>query len=188
MNLTRVNDILKELEKQLGPLEKQSETAREYLKKKEELKTFDINMFLLEEERLRERIRETQEKYDIAAADMDESSERHETMKAEYEAIEEEVEDIDRAIEVAVLETTLVTQRQVRGGGNIISQLSHGEVAHAGEHQDDSRQERDDGFHRRRSSLGGGRGLRGRGLDMAGGARGVRGSHGTSLGELAAKT
>ena len=61
MNLTRVNDILKELEKQLGPLEKQSETAREYLKKKEELKTFDINMFLLEEERLRERIRETQE-------------------------------------------------------------------------------------------------------------------------------
>ena len=38
MNLTRVDDILKELEKQLGPLEKQSETAREYLKKKEELK------------------------------------------------------------------------------------------------------------------------------------------------------
>ena len=29
MNLTRVNDILAELEKQLGPLEKQAETARE---------------------------------------------------------------------------------------------------------------------------------------------------------------
>ena len=41
----------------MGPLERQSETAREYLKKKEELKTYDINMFLLEEERLRERIR-----------------------------------------------------------------------------------------------------------------------------------
>lgn len=38
MNLTRVNDILQELEKQLGPLEKQSETAKEYLKKKEELR------------------------------------------------------------------------------------------------------------------------------------------------------
>ena len=97
-------------------------------------------------------------------------------------------QDIDRAIETAVLETTLVTQRQVGGGGNIISQLSHGEVAHAREHEDDGRQECEDGFHRRRSSLGGGRGLRGRGLDMAGGARGVRGSHGTSLGELAAKT
>ena len=42
------------LRNSLGPLEKQSETAKEYLKKKEELKTFDINMFLLEEERLRE--------------------------------------------------------------------------------------------------------------------------------------
>ena len=52
------------MEKQLGPLEKQSETAREYLKKKEELKKYDINMFLLEEERLKERIRDAQEKYD----------------------------------------------------------------------------------------------------------------------------
>lgn len=34
MNLTRVNDILSELEKQIGPLERQSQTAREYLKKK----------------------------------------------------------------------------------------------------------------------------------------------------------
>ena len=47
-NLIRVNDILSELEKQVGPLERQSEKAREYLKKKEELKTYDINMFLLE--------------------------------------------------------------------------------------------------------------------------------------------
>ena len=47
-NLVRVNDILSELEKQVGPLERQSEKAREYLKRKEELKTYDINMFLLE--------------------------------------------------------------------------------------------------------------------------------------------
>ena len=45
-NLVRVNDILSELEKQVGPLERQSEKAREYLKRKEELKTYDINMFL----------------------------------------------------------------------------------------------------------------------------------------------
>ena len=53
-NLLRVNDILSELEKQVGPLEKQSQVAREYLKKKEELKRFDINMFLLETDRLKE--------------------------------------------------------------------------------------------------------------------------------------
>src|SRR5699024_2888300 len=101
MNLTRVNDILQELEKQLGPLEKQSETAREYLKKKEELKTYDINMFLLEEERIRERMKEVEEKYGIASSEMEDSNRRYEEMKAEYEAIEEEVEQIDLAIETA---------------------------------------------------------------------------------------
>ena len=55
-NLVRVNDILAELEKQIGPLEKQSEVAREYLKKKESLKTYDINLFLLETERLKKEI------------------------------------------------------------------------------------------------------------------------------------
>ena len=124
MNLTRVNDILKELEKQLGPLEKQSETAREYLKKKEELKTFDINMFLLEEERLRERIREVGEKYDNAAAEMEESNQRHEKMKAEYEAVEEEVEEIDRAIETArnQLNETNLLKQQLEGQINVLKE------------------------------------------------------------------
>ena len=47
-NLVRVNDILSELEKQIGPLEKQSETARVYLKKKEAMKALEVNVFLLE--------------------------------------------------------------------------------------------------------------------------------------------
>jgi chromosome segregation protein len=75
-----VNDILAELEKQIGPLERQSETARIYLKMKEELKTYDINMFLLEEERLQERIREVGGKYEIASQEMQESNARYEKM------------------------------------------------------------------------------------------------------------
>ena len=55
-NLGRVNDILSELEKQVGPLEKQSEVAKVYLRKKEELKTLDINVFLLENKKLREQL------------------------------------------------------------------------------------------------------------------------------------
>ena len=41
-NLERITDILSELEKQVGPLEKQSEVAKVYLKKKEELKNIEI--------------------------------------------------------------------------------------------------------------------------------------------------
>lgn len=47
-NLVRVNVILSELERQVGPLERQAENAKLFLKKKEELKTLEVNMFLLE--------------------------------------------------------------------------------------------------------------------------------------------
>ena len=45
-NLVRVSDILSELEKQVGPLAKRAETAKEYLRLREELKRFDVNLFL----------------------------------------------------------------------------------------------------------------------------------------------
>ena len=51
-NLVRVNDILAELERQVGPLERQAEHAKIYLKKKEELKDCDRNLFLIEMERM----------------------------------------------------------------------------------------------------------------------------------------
>ena len=123
-NLTRVNDILSELEKQIGPLQKQSEVAREYLKKKEELKTFDINMFLLETERIRDLIREIEEKLQLATDELSEASIRYEEMKAEYEAIEEEVEGIDLSIEKAksqLNETTLLKQ-QLEGQINVLKE------------------------------------------------------------------
>ena len=115
---------MQELEKQLGPLEKQSETAKEYLKKKEELKTYDINMFLLEEERIRERLKEVEEKYDIAASEMEDSNRRYEEMKAEYEAIEEEVEEIDLAIETAKnqLNETNLLKQQLEGQINVLKE------------------------------------------------------------------
>ena len=53
-NLLRVNDILAELEKQVGPLEKQSEKARQYLRLKEELKKYEISLFIQDYESLKE--------------------------------------------------------------------------------------------------------------------------------------
>ena len=113
-NLLRVNDILAELERQLGPLKKQAETAREYLNKKERLRTFDINMFLLETERLKEQIRDAEEKLTGAKAEMEEADASYSAMKEEYESIEEQMDEIDDAIERAKSqrsETNLLKQQ-----------------------------------------------------------------------------
>lgn len=123
-NLTRVNDILSELEKQIEPLSRQSEVAREYLKKKEELKTFDINMFLLETERIKEQIEEIDGQLGIAEEELKEANVRYEDMKAEYDAIEEEVDSIDFSIEKAktqLNETTLLKQ-QLEGQINVLKE------------------------------------------------------------------
>ena len=113
-NLVRVNDILGELEKQFGPLQKQSETAKEYLKKREELKHYDINMFLVEMKRLKGQTRENDEKLKIAQDELTEAGKKHEDMKAQYEKIEQEVDEIDAGIEHAKSqrnETTLLKQQ-----------------------------------------------------------------------------
>ncbi|MEE1085938.1 MAG: chromosome segregation protein SMC [Schaedlerella sp.] len=113
-NLLRVNDILAELEKQIGPLHKQSEIAKEYLKKKEELKTYDINMFLLEMERMNELLQEVDEKLLFATAELEEATLGYSKMKTEYTAVEEEMDAVDSKIEESknqLNEITLLKQQ-----------------------------------------------------------------------------
>ncbi len=113
-NLTRVNDILAELEKQIGPLEKQSEVAKIYLKKKEELKTYDINMFLLETTRLKAEIASLDEKIKIAQDELEEVQTSYEQTKSEYETVEAQSDEIEAALELAkhqLNETKLLKQQ-----------------------------------------------------------------------------
>ncbi len=112
-NLLRVNDILLELEKQVGPLEKQSEKAREYLKKKEELKNLDVNAFLLENARLKEQLAEVGGRYEIAEGELQETSEKYEHIKEEYDQVQSEIEELDKRIEEA--RAQLVDANLLRG-------------------------------------------------------------------------
>ncbi len=100
-NLLRVNDILSELEKQVGPLEKQAEVARVYLKKKEELKTLDVNVFLLENNRLKDQLNSVEEKLKIASEDYSDTNDKYERIKVEYEEIESKVSVLNEKIESA---------------------------------------------------------------------------------------
>lgn len=123
-NLTRVSDILSELEKQIGPLEKQSAVAKEYLKKKEELKVYDIHMFLLETERLKDQLQGLEEKVRITSDEMEAAKSRYEETKEQYQAVEIQVEEIDAAIEKSknqLNETTLLKQ-QLEGQINVLKE------------------------------------------------------------------
>lgn len=97
-NLVRVNDILAELERQVGPLERQSEKAKTYLKKKEELKSYDVNMFLLETERIREAQKDVEQKYAVADEELKEANASYEHIKNEYETLGENMREMDEKI------------------------------------------------------------------------------------------
>ncbi|MBP3345233.1 MAG: AAA family ATPase, partial [Clostridia bacterium] len=49
-NLTRVRDILSEIERQMGPLKKQAENAKKYLEYKGQLKDLEINAYIYQYE------------------------------------------------------------------------------------------------------------------------------------------
>ena len=126
-NLVRVNDILGELEKQVEPLFKQSETAKVYLKKKEELKTLDVNMFLLESERVKTQLSSLEEKYKIASTDLNETTEKYDNTKAEYEKLQSELEALDEAIEKkrTELSDTNVLKGRLEGQINVLEEQIH---------------------------------------------------------------
>lgn len=92
--------------RQLGPLERQSETARVYLKKKEALKHLDIQMFLVEMGRIRSQMQQVDEKYSIAQGDLEETCKNFETTKAEYDRLETQLAQLEEEIQTARDEAT----------------------------------------------------------------------------------
>lgn len=123
-NLVRVNDILAELERQVGPLERQAEKARIYLKKKEELKNYDVNMFLLEVEYIEEQLKDLGGKYNIADQELQEASESYESVKSDYEKLEQDMAAMDEKINSIRdhLSNSTVTKGKLEGQINVLKE------------------------------------------------------------------
>lgn len=121
-NLVRVNDILAELEKQIGPLSRQSEAARTYLKKRDELKSFDVNLFLMEAERLSGQLKEIEANQQIARQEYEASQEAFEQIRIQYEQMEADMSAKDEVISALRedLTETGLTKEKLDGQLNVL--------------------------------------------------------------------
>lgn len=99
-NLVRVQDILNELEKQVGPLARQSEKARQYLRLKEELKSFEIGAFFLESAEWRGKLSAAEERFSIVSGDLEQCRQEAEQLRTRYEALAEKSELLEKEMEV----------------------------------------------------------------------------------------
>ena len=98
-NLTRITDIVGELEKQIPSLERQQEKAREYLKRRDALKRLDINAFLIENEKNTSQLEELTSQETTAASDLEDARARSELLRQRIEKLQESRRELDSRIE-----------------------------------------------------------------------------------------
>ena len=88
-----------ELEKQVGPLARQSEAAREYLRLKERLKLYDANLFLTESETLKGQLTEIEGREVVVTGDLETVRTESERLKTEYDELSQELEGLENLIQ-----------------------------------------------------------------------------------------
>ena len=97
-NLVRVDDVLEELNRQLGPLEEQSRNARLYLELAAELKVLDLNLFLIRSDRMQARLRETDADLQNLRAVLDQTELTLQTKADDRDRRQAEIADLDLKI------------------------------------------------------------------------------------------
>ena len=123
-NLVRVTDILSELTKQLGPLERQSETARIYLAKRDSLRELDVNMFLLESQQTEKDLLVLREKNETASVQLEDTNREYQHTKVEYDRLEQELEDLYRQMDELREKTqqNALQKQQLEGQINVLNE------------------------------------------------------------------
>ena len=98
-SLVRVNDILAELEKQVGPLEKQAKVAKEFLNLREELKIFDVDSYIMEYDGITQNLNEYKKREKLLSDDLADARNLLEKSKTDYEDITAELKRLDEELD-----------------------------------------------------------------------------------------
>lgn len=109
-NMSRLYDIMTELDRQLGPLKKNSENAKKYLQLAEELKYHEINAYIygydnasLNKSKIYEKIKGIEEELNLAELKLNESNADYERLLEELSSLDMEKEQLSRReLEISV--------------------------------------------------------------------------------------
>lgn len=116
-NLDRVEDIIAELEGQLEPLAKASETARHYLALRDELRVLECSAFVLRSDRAQERIADAEALLGGLREAIEQEERRASTLAAVRDTANEKAQELETQVSGAhesVLELT--REREAREG------------------------------------------------------------------------
>ena len=103
-NLVRINDKIEELELQVGPLKKQSETAKQYLVLRDELRIKEISVWMLTLEKLHAQS-------EAVALEYEQTKQTLERAKSELEALYASSESISERMHQKDVETEQIRDR-----------------------------------------------------------------------------
>lgn len=133
-NLQRITDILSELERQVGPLKKQAEGAKEYLRLRDEQRLYDLNLFVRDTSSLREDIEKTENAISISESSLSDTRTLLDELKRGYEKTDSEISELESFInerkdELSRGETYItslnsqigISEEQIKGDENSIA-------------------------------------------------------------------
>ena len=99
LNLLRINDILTEIESNLGPLQSQADKAKKYLNLREELKNIEIGLFVYNIEKYKENLQEIVKDVDITQSQCNDEEGKLERVKILKEELKSSIDEITEQIE-----------------------------------------------------------------------------------------
>jgi len=110
-NVERLDDILEELNRRLGPLEEQSRNARLYMEYAEELKHLDMNLFLIRTDRAHQRLAELESELMTLATILSDCEAAIADKTAQRDATQEDIAALDEKISAARTELMACAER-----------------------------------------------------------------------------
>ena len=104
-NLTRVKDIICEIERQMGPLKKQAENAKKYLEYKGQLKDLEVNAYIYQyenastaKEQIGLKLDALAKQIDIRQSDLDKANEQYSQAMSSVENFDKTLASINQTI------------------------------------------------------------------------------------------